>query len=122
MVMFDYNNKCAVANNLISAWLNSGDFQNLEKYSRGWRGAPAKGVGRETGARVQIPLSPLHYPETTGMIFGSFCEQMQRSSAAKADIWDQKNLKKSLDRFWNKWYYIEADSWEKSKWTLITKQ
>ena len=30
-----------------------------EKYSRGWRGAPAKGVGRETGARVQIPLSPL---------------------------------------------------------------
>ena len=31
----------------------------MEKYSRGWRGAPAKGVGRETGARVQIPLSPL---------------------------------------------------------------
>ena len=30
-----------------------------EKYSRGWRGAPAKGVGRATGARVQIPLSPL---------------------------------------------------------------
>ena len=29
-----------------------------EKYSRGWRGAPAKGVGRETGARVQIPPSP----------------------------------------------------------------
>ena len=31
---------------------------NSEKYSRGRRGAPAKGVGRETGARVQIPLSP----------------------------------------------------------------
>ena len=30
----------------------------MEKYSRGWRGAPAKGVGRVTGARVQIPLSP----------------------------------------------------------------
>ena len=30
----------------------------MEKYSRGRRGAPAKGVGRETGARVQIPLSP----------------------------------------------------------------
>ena len=29
-----------------------------EKYSRGRRGAPAKGVGRVTGARVQIPLSP----------------------------------------------------------------
>ena len=35
---------------------------NSEKYSRGRRGAPAKGVGRETGARVQIPLSPLHFP------------------------------------------------------------
>ena len=31
----------------------------MEKYSRGWRGAPAKGVGRSRGARVQIPLSPL---------------------------------------------------------------
>ena len=29
-----------------------------EMYSRGRRGAPAKGVGRETGARVQIPPSP----------------------------------------------------------------
>ena len=27
-------------------------------YSRGRRGAPAKGVGRETVARVQIPPSP----------------------------------------------------------------
>ena len=33
--------------------------RSLEKYSRGRRGAPAKGVGRVTGARVQIPLSPL---------------------------------------------------------------
>ena len=32
---------------------------NSEKYSRGRRGAPAKGIGRETGARVRIPLSPL---------------------------------------------------------------
>ncbi len=30
----------------------------MEKYSRGRRGAPAKGVGRETGARVQISPSP----------------------------------------------------------------
>ena len=29
-----------------------------EKYSRGRRGAPAKGIGRVTGARVRIPLSP----------------------------------------------------------------
>ena len=34
------------------------EIMNSEKYSRGRRGAPAKGVGRETGARVQIPLSP----------------------------------------------------------------
>ena len=33
--------------------------ERSEKYSRGRRGAPAKGVGRATGARVQIPLSPL---------------------------------------------------------------
>ena len=32
---------------------------SLEKYSRGRRGAPAKGVGRSRGARVRIPLSPL---------------------------------------------------------------
>ena len=30
----------------------------MEKYSRGRRGAPAKGVGWETAARVQIPPSP----------------------------------------------------------------
>ena len=30
----------------------------MEKYSRGRRGSPAKGVGRVTGARVQIPPSP----------------------------------------------------------------
>ena len=34
-------------------------FGLMEKYSSGRRGAPAKGVGRETGARVQIPPSPL---------------------------------------------------------------
>ncbi len=31
-----------------------------EKYSRGRRGAPAKGIGRLRGARVQIPPSPFH--------------------------------------------------------------
>ena len=32
-------------------------FHEVQMYSRGRRGAPAKGVGRETGARVQIPPS-----------------------------------------------------------------
>ena len=40
----------------------------LEKYSRGRRGAPAKGVGRETVARVQIPPSPPDSP-----FWGFFC-------------------------------------------------
>ena len=30
----------------------------MEQYSRGWRGAPAKGIGRVTGARVQISPAP----------------------------------------------------------------
>ena len=33
-------------------------LRHLEQYSRGRRGAPAKGVGRETGARVRISLAP----------------------------------------------------------------
>ena len=33
-------------------------FAHLENYSRGRRGAPAKGVGWATAARVQIPHSP----------------------------------------------------------------
>ena len=41
--------------------LNRDKYSGEEKYSRGWRGAPAKGVGRATGARVQIPLSPFRF-------------------------------------------------------------
>ena len=41
----------------------------MEIYSSGWRGAPAKGVGRATGARVQIPDSP---PETSSFILDVF--------------------------------------------------
>ncbi len=40
---------------------------NTEKYSSGRRGAPAKGVGRATGARVQIPLSPLFSNQHSGL-------------------------------------------------------
>ena len=43
-----------------------------EKYSRGRRGAPAKGVGRATGARVQIPLSPLNQKRLNLMIKVAF--------------------------------------------------
>ena len=41
----------------------------MEKYSRGRRGAPAKGVGRETGARVQIPPSPFLSDVSNGKEF-----------------------------------------------------
>ena len=41
----------------------------MENYSSGWRGAPAKGVGRATGARVQIPDSP---PKTSNILLDVF--------------------------------------------------
>ena len=46
----------------------------LEKYSRGRRGAPAKGVGRETGARVQIPPSPPRRRKRYIACGDSFCK------------------------------------------------
>ena len=42
----------------------------MEQYSRGWRGAPAKGVGRVTGARVQISPAPPYMK--INFRFGSF--------------------------------------------------
>ena len=53
-----YNNTCATQSDKNSILAVS--VRIKEKYSRGRRGAPAKGVGRATGARVQIPLSPLY--------------------------------------------------------------
>ena len=41
----------------------------MEKYSRGRRGAPAKGVGRATGARVQISPSPPENKYTVQCIY-----------------------------------------------------
>ena len=38
------------------------ETMNSEKYSRGRRGAPAKGVGLVSGGSVKIPLSPLFFP------------------------------------------------------------
>ena len=48
-------------------FLNCCEF-DLEKYPRGRRGSPAKGVGRETGARVQIPPSA---PQETALFVGN---------------------------------------------------
>ena len=43
-----------------------------EKYSSGWRGAPAKGVDRLRGARVQIPPSPFSFLRYFFMPFRSW--------------------------------------------------
>ena len=55
-----------------------------EKYSRGRRGAPAKGIGRLRGARVQIPPSPFHRLK--------------------------KKVKKTVDNISNLWYYLTVGS------------
>ena len=57
-----------------------------QKYSRGWRGAPAKGVGRVTGARVQIPLSALNFLKKIIL----------------------KKFKKSVDKVWKTWYSVKV--------------
>ena len=45
----------------------------MEQYSSGRRGAPAKGIGRETGARVQIsPAPPLLSILKDPKVLGSF--------------------------------------------------
>ena len=51
-------------------------FVELEKYSSGRRGAPAKGIGRVTGARVQIPPSPL---STIGIRGQNIFQKMKKS-------------------------------------------
>ena len=87
-----YNNKCVTDD----AELNIGRdvVQNMEKYSSGWRGAPAKGVGRLRGARVQIPLSPFYQ-------YFEF-------------LWKIKNLKKVVDKGYLMWYSIKvADATQK---------
>ena len=63
-----YNNPCVVyqrTNYIFGRDISS----DTEKYSSGRRGAPAKGIGRVTGARVQIPLSPLFYQEDSGSAY-----------------------------------------------------
>ena len=70
-------------------------YSGMEKYSSGWRGAPAKGVGRVTGARVQIPLSPFSQywlSETIG--FRQFF--MAKIWPYMLYIWGKKTTKYSI--------------------------
>ena len=57
------DSKRAVGSNPTLSALFFTDYNSLivvmEMYPSWWRGSPAKGVGRETGARVRISPSPL---------------------------------------------------------------
>ena len=52
-------------------------INEMERYSRGSRGRPAKALVRETVARVQIPLSPpfVSNPNPCGLIALFYCFQ-----------------------------------------------
>ena len=71
------------------------DIQTMEKYSRGWRGAPAKGVGRLRGARVQIPLSPLIETDTEFNLFITLYEYGRQNIL--------KKFKKDVDKEKKMW-------------------
>ena len=85
-------------------------IRSQEKYSRGRRGAPAKGIGRVTGARVQIPPSPFEVfrflkkleISKKYLTFRSECDKvnellMQRQ-ITKSHLKSLKKLKKVLDK------------------------
>ena len=61
----------------------------MEKYSRGRRGAPAKGVGRVTGARVQISPSP---PKR-------LCKYYLKSMVCMVFFLDFKGIRRDLHLF-----------------------
>ena len=67
---------------------------SVQKYSSGRRGAPAKGIGRVTGARVQIPPS-------------AFC-------ILKIIF---KKIKKVVDKDTDTWYYIRVAAEQENKAT-----
>ena len=66
-----------------------------------WRGAPAKGVGRVTGARVQIsPTPPIKKTSSTeGVLFYSLCKYLNSSDgygagkACDCRLWRMKGAR-----------------------------
>ena len=90
--------------------------KNSEKYSRGRRGAPAKGVGRATGARVQIPLSPL---------FQRYVILLSKKGSSSGRKTFLKNFEKVVDKWKTLCYYKQAvaeSDMQTAKRTLITEQ
>ena len=95
-----YNKQCVSDKNAFKLhkrlWIRS-----LEKYSRGRRGAPAKGIGRVTGARVQIPPSPFFETEKSFkkikkmLTIGKNCDNLNKLSERRK-VEYHKELHKEL--------------------------
>ena len=104
-----------------------------EKYSRGRRGAPAKGVGRATGARVRIPLSPFCLKITFEKNFKKVIDKQEdiwsyiRVAAWEIQKKQQKIIKKVVDKHETLWYNIKAVAWNGNNkknidnWTIDNK-
>ncbi len=79
----------------------------MGRYSRGRRGGPAKAVGRETGARVRIPLFPPSILLTYQITFGTFligaCSYMEPLNKLD-DVEKYKNYGILTQPFLNKDY------------------
>ena len=87
----------------------------MEKYSRGRRGAPAKGIGRVTGARVQIPPSPLYFLKINCLFFCWNVLTMKkiRDIISKLSrLSDNKENKKVVDKHKTAWYNMKAVAWK----------
>ena len=84
----------------------------MEKYSSGWRGAPAKGVGRLRGARVQIPPSPLHSElHHTVFFYAQKQLKMQKSFDFRQGIFSTERLEnESLQKNKKTWKKVLTTS------------
>ena len=91
------------------------EFSGKEMYSSGWRGAPAKGVGRATGARVQIPPSPFN-----NKTFEKKLKKLLTNEKAYGKITKLFETKKKFKQFeqFKKFKKFEKSAWQ-TKWVVI---
>ena len=86
-----------------------------EKYSRGRRGAPAKGIGRVTGARVRIPLSPFQIFKNEIVIFLKKVVDKHEKLWYTIEVVAQDNNRQNLDSWTMEWPWkiLKKSSWPK---------
>ena len=105
----------------------------MEKYSSGWRGAPAKGIDGLRRARVQIPPSPLNEKSKNTywhwekiMILCQSCVWERQNTTRSGTKSFQRDLKKSKKSSWqveNNMIKYKSCLWDsKIKRSLITEQ